>query len=121
MSFIVLPPDQISYMNGIMDYILKNPAKSVGFIKKKFNLTEEEYQMIYDLTMPHVRIRNITRYWKDAYTHLRIQFEEKIKKLKATKKINAQIFDELMGTLDDCEPGSLNKTAKIEIGENSEE
>lgn len=34
MSMVVLDLDQITVMNAVMDYILKNPSKTVGSIKK---------------------------------------------------------------------------------------
>ena len=33
MSMTILDPDEITAINVIMDYILKNPAKTVGTIK----------------------------------------------------------------------------------------
>ena len=45
-------------INQIVDYILNNYCKSVGEIKKRFDLTDEEYDMISDLMMPVMRYFN---------------------------------------------------------------
>lgn len=49
MSLTILPADEIDYIVTVSDFILKFPNLSVGDIKKKFRLTSEEYEMIFDL------------------------------------------------------------------------
>ena len=49
MSLTILPADEIDYIITISEFILKFPNLSVGDIKKKFRLTSEEYEMIFDL------------------------------------------------------------------------
>lgn len=66
-TIIVLPQFQIDGMVEVMDYILQHPMATVGKIKNKFNLNEEEYQMIYDFCMPHERFRSNERYWITKY------------------------------------------------------
>ena len=66
-TIIVLPQFQIDGMVEVMDYILSHPMATVGKIKDKFDLNEEEYQMIYDFCMPHERIRSNERYWIIKY------------------------------------------------------
>lgn len=85
MSLTVLDPDEITAINVIMDYILKNPAKTVGTIKKRFRLTEEEYRMIFDLTMPHIRTDSAKSYWKTKYLMLRGQISELVQNNKKSE------------------------------------
>ena len=66
-TIIVLPQFQIDGMVEIMDYILAHPMATVGKIKNKFDLNENEYQMIYDFCMPHERFRSNERYWITKY------------------------------------------------------
>ena len=59
----VLPQEEIDIIVEVMDYYFKHPNRTVGHIKEKFNLTEEEYQMIFFFCMPMIRYRNNERYW----------------------------------------------------------
>ena len=43
-TIIVLPQFQIDGMVEVMDYILQHPMATVGKIKNKFNLNEEEFR-----------------------------------------------------------------------------
>lgn len=73
---VVLEHDQIERMANIMDVILKYPGLTVGDIKKKYHLTSEEYDMIFDLTMPLIREMNVKRYWASKYRHLVTKIKE---------------------------------------------
>lgn len=80
---IVLPQDQIDKMKEIMDYLFKYQAlTSVASIKKKFNLTNEEYDMIYDLCMPLIRESGVKKYWAVKYK----SFMEELKRLIKQRK-----------------------------------
>lgn len=64
---IVLPQDQIDDMVKILDVILRNEFAgklTVEDMKAKYNLTPEEYDMIYDLAMPLIRKQNEKGLWK---------------------------------------------------------
>ena len=56
MSFTVIPPDEVEGVVVIIDDILKTQHRHpVGYYKKKYHLTEDEYQMIYNLVVPFMR------------------------------------------------------------------
>lgn len=64
---IVLPQDQIDTMVKVLDVILHNELAgklTVEDMKAKYNLTPEEYDMIYDLAMPFIRKQNEKGLWK---------------------------------------------------------
>ena len=80
---IVLPQDQIDHMKEIMDFLLKNPTGfSVYEIKRMFNLTNDEYEMVYDLCMPLIREKTVKQYWAIKYKH----FIEELKRLIKQRK-----------------------------------
>lgn len=51
----VLSEGQIELMTLVMDDILRYQGVTVESIKKKYALTDEEYNMIFDLCMPNIR------------------------------------------------------------------
>ena len=112
MSLTILDSDEITAINVIMDYILKNPAKTVGTIKKRFRLTEDEYRMIFDLTMPHIRTDSAKSYWKTKYLMLRGQINELIQNNKKSK-----LAPELWSILENCDVSDNNMLAKQEAEE----
>ena len=103
MSMVVIDPDEIAVINDVMDYILKNPTKTVGSIKKQFHLTEEEYRMIFDLTMPRIRNDNAKSYWKTKYLMLRGQISEFVQNNKKSK-----LAPELWSILENCDVSDNN-------------
>ena len=110
MSMVVLDPDQITAMNAVMDYILKNPAKTVGSIKKRFGLSEEEYRMIFDLTMPHMRTDSAKSYWKTKYLMLRGQISDFVQNNKKSK-----FASELWNILEKNDISEKNQFAKEDL------
>ena len=74
-----------------MDYILSHPMATVGKIKDKFDLNEEEYQMIYDFCMPHERVRNNERFWITKYKGIMSAIELKIGLAKSKKRKTIKI------------------------------
>lgn len=63
----ILPQDQIDVMVQLFDVLLRNELagkKTVGELKEKYNLTSEEFDMIYDLAMPFIRKQNERSMWK---------------------------------------------------------
>lgn len=112
MNMTILDPDQIKVMNTVMDYILKNPSKTVGTIKKRFRLTEEEYRMIFDLTMPHIRTDNAKSYWKTKYLMLRGQINEFVQNNK-----KSELAPELWSILENCDVSDNNMLAQQEAEE----
>lgn len=112
MSLTVLNSDEITTINAVMDYILKNPAKTVGSIKKRFGLSEEEYRMIFDLTMPHIRTDSAKSYWKTKYLMLRSQISELVQNNKKSK-----LAPELWSILENCDVSDKNMLAQQEAAE----
>lgn len=54
----------------VIEYIAQHSTnRSVGSIKKKFNLTDAEYDSLMDIAMPTIRAYGVTRAWKNL--HLR--------------------------------------------------
>ena len=114
-DFVLLDPDQIKFINQVMDYILRYPMKTVGEIKKKFKLSEDQYQMIMDVTMPHIRAGNVGSYWKNKYTMLRDAISERIRQTK--KESRKQLADDIWKIIEETGVGPLNQSAKLDLGE----
>ena len=54
----VLNKSETDKINEVVDYILTHYNTSVGAVKRKFNLTKDEYEMISELMMPALRYFN---------------------------------------------------------------
>ena len=82
MNLTLIPPDEMEVINKIMDDILTHEStKDVAHFKKKYNLTNEEYRMIFDLTMPMQRrlaYRSHNWTWRDRYVYLRNRILESV-------------------------------------------
>ena len=81
-DFVLINQAQIDDMAVIMDYILTHPGDTVGHIKRKFNLNEDQYQMIFEFCMPHVRNRTNERYWIYKYKSVYSALQELYGKIK---------------------------------------
>ena len=93
-TIIVLPKFQIDGMVEIMDFILTHPYKyTVDDIKRKFDLNEEEYQMIYEFCMPHERHRANERFWVSRYKGLVTSLNLWLSMLKDTKRKTLPVAD----------------------------
>ena len=59
-------------LSKLIDYIVKHDTgnKTVGDIKAKLGLTNEEFDELYTLAMPAIRGYNEGHFWKNAYLHL---------------------------------------------------
>ena len=106
-GLIVGPPDQIAFINKVQDYIINHPGVTVGSIKQRFNLTEDEYQMIYDYCMPCIRKRNTERYWIGRYKSVFTAFEELITLTKhnGDKSVSISMLEK---ALKKCEVSTKN-------------
>lgn len=91
MNMVVLPGDQINKMAEIMECILSPRGMSVADIKRKFKLTNEEYDMIFDLSMPRIRHNNGNEFWKNNYLALRNQIYERLRKEEYGDKLATDI------------------------------
>ena len=85
----ILEKEDIKKINEVIDYIAVAQSATVGYIKRKFNLTKEEYDMISDLMMPAIRQRNNYRNMQTKYTVLQHAYDEladKYEDLKSKKE-----------------------------------
>ena len=98
MDMIVLPGDQIDKMAEIMELILSPKGLTVADIKRKFKLTNEEYDMIFDLSMPRIRHNNGNEFWKNNYLALRNQIYERLRKEEYGDKLATDISRILQNT-----------------------
>ena len=111
MNMIVLPQAQIDEMTEVMDYILAHPSDTVIAIKNHFGLTNDEYNMVYDLCMPSVRKGNKVAYWKNKYASVMNFLKEQIRyvfETKDKKSFFRNVLDYYSANCDD-------KTLKVEM------
>lgn len=111
MSITILPKDQVRKVKKIMDDLLKHTTgKTVADFKAQYNLTKEEYDMIYEFTMPLIRETNVKRYWVAKYEWLKKHLEELTegKELAHTAKWILDL------TPEDLKDMSINKTNKLQ-------
>lgn len=82
---IVLSEGQIQLMTLVMDDILKwqSGGVTVEEIKKKYSLTNEEYNMIFDLCMPNMRAHS----WENTMKQADGALKEEIRKVIRMKTI----------------------------------
>ena len=125
-TIIVLPRFQIEGMVEIMDYILTHPYKyTVDDIKQKFDLNEEEYQMIYDFCMPHERHRANEHFWVSHYRSLIASVNLLLQMLKDMKKKTIPVEEMIKKLEDILEKNRIGKQNKnchaIQNGENDDE
>ena len=109
MSLTILPADEIDYIVTVSDFILKFPNLSVGDIKKKFRLTSEEYEMIFDLCMPRVRSGSAAAYWRTKY-HMLVA---SLKRVLGPAK-SCALKNDILYTIQECEASDSNELVKGE-------
>ena len=94
MNLPKLTGEQIDYMTEVFEEILNNNFNgTVADIKKKYNLSAEEYNMLMDLTMPFIRKKNVNGFWQKRYYAFRTRLAAYIRKWK--DKPNGIPYDEL--------------------------
>ena len=78
------------YLANLTDYNV-----TVADIKEKFGLTNEEYNMIYDLTMPAIRRGNGERFYKFNYRNIEKEIDQLIRyiTMNPKKKSTEELFD----------------------------
>lgn len=74
MKLTIIPHDECERINEIIDYILVHTESkyTVSYIKEKFNLSDEEYEMISVLMLPAMR-------WYNANSRTKIALRQEIK------------------------------------------
>lgn len=78
------------YLANLTDYNV-----TVADIKKKFGLTNEEYNMIYDLTMPAIRRGNGERFYRFCFRNLEKEIDQIIHyiSMNPNEKSMEELFD----------------------------
>lgn len=77
----IIPQDDIDKIIPVISEILRpNPERSVAWFKEHFKLSSEEYDMIFELTMPFIRDHTMQDYWSAQYYHLLSKVEAETKK-----------------------------------------
>ena len=89
---IILPGDQIDRMVEVMKAILRPGNMTVARIKEKYHLSSEEYEMIFDLTMPLIQCGNSSERWKIKYLELRNKIMERIRNEKKKTQLTEDIY-----------------------------
>lgn len=79
----VLSEGQIELMTLVMDDILRYQGVTVESIKKKYALTDEEYNMIFDLCMPNIRVHS----WESTMKQADGTLKKEIRKVIRMKTI----------------------------------
>ena len=64
-KFAEMSADELKRMISYM--AAHDTGCTVGRVKKELGLTEEEYQELYELSLPAIRYRNGEWYWKARY------------------------------------------------------
>lgn len=93
----ILKGVEIDRIVEVSDYIanLADYNVTVADIKEQFKLTNEEYDMIYDLTMPAIRRGNGERFYKFSYRNLEKEIDQIIRYI--SNNPNKQSMEELFG------------------------
>lgn len=93
----ILKGVEIDRIVEVSDYIanLADYNVTVADIKEKFKLTNEEYDMIYDLTMPAIRRGNGERFYRFSYRNLEKEIDQIIRYI--SNNPNKQSMEELFG------------------------
>lgn len=88
----VLEQDEVKQLCKVMNYILKTTNTTVEKVKEKFHLSDDEYNMIMNISMPFLREANSKKYWY-AKHHSLIR---KISDLGSMKKLSDEKFRKLV-------------------------
>lgn len=94
----VLDQEEIDHIVIIQDYIMKHEnQKSVADIRKKYHLTREEYDMIFDLCMPKFR-NNLADKYRAMFFSLKSKVETGL--LMANKNRQKEALDYIDNAVD---------------------
>ena len=70
-NHIDLTKGEVNRINEVTTFIAQHSNDwSIRTIKRQFDLTDEEYETMMDLTMPIIRERNYKQAWKSLYLKL---------------------------------------------------
>ena len=107
MGITILSADEVDRIVQVEDFIMKFPSMSVGEIKKKFHLSSEEYDMIFELCMPRIRSGSAAMYWRTKYHML----TAKLKRVLGPAK-SCELKNDILYTIRECEASDNNELAK---------
>lgn len=101
------------YLANLADYNV-----TVADIKKKFGLTNEEYNMIYDLTMPAIRRSNGEKFYKFCFRNIEKEIDQVIRyvSLNPKEQTNEELFDYIKRRLADISLRAEETYRKHELG-----
>lgn len=116
MNITILSEDEITQIVTVSDYILKHPSITVADIRRRFRLTTEEYNMIFDICMPRVRAGSAALYWKTKYNMVTTRLDKILEGVT-----NNKLKDEIIAALEECEIGVNNELAKQEDDSDDDE
>ena len=131
-NMTILSEEQIAKMVEVSDFLLKHPSNiTVADIRKKFKLSRDEYNMIYDLTMPLFRKQSSTSYWRTKYTMLKEAISTQIKLVRSSLKrpcterelraIYRNLINDIEQIVNGSDIGKLNERMQQEYAEDYEE
>lgn len=77
-------------LKNMIDYMAAHDTGStVGRVKKELDLTEEEYQELYELSLPAIRYKNGEWYWKARYNRTANNIRILIEKFRKEHALDA--------------------------------
>ena len=131
-NMVILPEEQIEKMTKVSDFLLKHPSNiTVADIRRKFKLSRDEYNMIYDLTMPLFRKQSSTSYWRTKYTMPKEAISTQIKAVRSLLKlprteqelrvIYRNLINDIEQLVNGSDIGKLNERMQQEYAEDYEE
>ena len=109
----ILSPDEITVLTSVIDFILNHGMVSVADIKRRFNLTNEEYEMAMDLSMPFIRSRNGNRYWQNNFLTIKHKLNYLYDKYKNSSSCRV-IIKEIEAILNDATSAQIQETEESE-------
>lgn len=107
MGITILSADEVDRIVQVEDFIMKFPSMSVREIKKKFHLSSEEYDMIFELCMPRIRSGSAAMYWRTKYHML----TAKLKRVLGPAE-SCELKNDILYTIRECEASDNNELAK---------
>lgn len=88
---------------NMIEYIVRaedssKEQETVGYIKKKFGLSEEQYVLVFELAMPAIRYAAEAKRWATCHNHYKNR-AKRYKFLYESLKAENSIDDETLWTL----------------------
>ena len=126
-DLIILPKEQIEKMVRAIEFLLAHQGVVVADFRRKFRLTKEAYNMIFDFAMPFYRKQSNTGYWKAKYSMQRDAIKGLLKTARSFLRkphTDREIADEyrnlikkLNAVIEESDVGRLNIRRQKELDE----